>query len=62
MVSKERSELVKYSMMKDAVLPKFQAKVIVDTKNKFKMHKYNALAAQGIRPPRPKRRFSPLKK
>jgi hypothetical protein len=52
---------VKYSLLKDEVLPKFQAKVIVDTKNKFKMHKYNMLAMNGIKPPRPRRRQSPEK-
>jgi hypothetical protein len=30
--------------------------------NHFKMHKYNALAMIGIKPPRPKRKLSPSKK
>ena len=43
--SKERSELVKFDFVKDSILPKFHAKIIVDKNaNKFKMHKYNALA------------------
>lgn len=42
-------------------MPKFYAKVIVNSENKFKMHKYNALAMIGIRPPRPKKRLSDIK-
>jgi hypothetical protein len=49
--SMERSELVKFDYVKDSVLPKFQAKVIVKQKNQFRIQKYNSLAMMGIKPP-----------
>ena len=37
------------------MLPKFAAKIIIDTKNRFKVHKLT-LSQKGIRPPRPKKK------
>ena len=54
--SRERSELVKFDAVKDKVLPKFTAKVIMDTKLKFKARKMNSLAMQGILPPKPRKK------
>jgi hypothetical protein len=47
---------VKFDQVKDKVLPKFTAKVILDTKSKFKARKINSLAMMGIIPPKPRKK------
>ena len=54
--SRERSELVKFDQVKDKVLPKFTAKVIMDVKLKYKSRKMNSLAMMGILPPKPRKK------
>lgn len=52
--SKKRSEIVKFENVKDSQLPKFTAKVIVDSGNNHKPRNLNSLAMKGIKPPRPR--------
>ena len=48
--------MVKFDSVKDKVLPKFSAKVILDSKLKFKARKINSLAMMGILPPKPRKK------
>ena len=52
--NKKRSEIVKFDNVKDTQLPKFTAKVIVDSGNNHKPRNINSLAMKGIKPPRPR--------
>ncbi len=52
--NKKRSEIVKFENVKDTQLPKFTAKVIVDSGNNHKPRNLNSLAMKGIKPPRPR--------
>ena len=52
--NKKRSEIVKFENVKDSQLPKFTAKVIVDSGNNHKPRNINSLAMKGIKPPRPR--------
>ena len=52
--NKKRSEIVKFENVKDTQLPKFTAKVIVDSGNNYKPRNINSLAMKGIKPPRPR--------
>lgn len=55
--SRERSELVKFDNVRDKILPKFHAKVMIDSKfNKHKPRKLNSLAMMGIFPPKPRKK------
>lgn len=55
-LSKERSQLVQYRLAEDTVLPRFKARVIVESENAFKSKKQSALANMGIKPPRPRKK------
>ena len=47
---------MQYRLAEDTVLPRFKARVIVESESTFKSKKQSALANMGIKPPRPRRK------